>query len=276
MTYSSVTNYFLVSLSVADLLVTLVCMPLAAWRAYTTIYNFGQYTCKISAYFQCVAVASSIFTITAMAIDRYLAITRPFGMVYRCFNKTTTVIVIIALWLTSLALFSPILWIYRLQVDVYPTNNENVTVAVCIEDWTNLVISQHSLGIVWFVFMFAVPGVIMLFAYSMMGRTLCAVVPPFDNNESSCTQQWKEEEAKTAIKSKKQAWKKYIQTKLEEDRQTRKNIEKYNLTCEKGHMGKIWKGITERMQNKYSISLNYNKRNEKGKMKKERSHSDKR
>lgn len=104
------------------------------------------------------AVASSIFTITAMAIDRYLAITRPFGMVYRCFNKTTTVIVIIALWLTSLALFSPILWIYRLQVDVYPTNNENVTIAVCIEDWTNLVISQHSLGIVWFVFMFAVPG----------------------------------------------------------------------------------------------------------------------
>ncbi|KAJ8924374.1 hypothetical protein NQ315_007170, partial [Exocentrus adspersus] len=185
----SVTNYFLVNLSVADLLVTLVCMPNAAWRAYTTIYNFGEYTCKISAYFQCVAVAASIFTITAMAIDRYLAITRPFGMVYRCFNKTTTVIVIIGLWLTSLSLFSPILWIYTLRVDEYYLTSENVTIAVCIEDWTEFLISQHSLGIVWFVFMFAVPGVIMLFAYSMMGRTLCAVMPPFDNNESTCTQQ---------------------------------------------------------------------------------------
>ncbi|KAJ8974575.1 hypothetical protein NQ317_001725 [Molorchus minor] len=48
-----VTNYFLVNLSVADLLVTLVCMPNAAWRAYTTIYNFGEVTCKISAYLQC-------------------------------------------------------------------------------------------------------------------------------------------------------------------------------------------------------------------------------
>ncbi|KAJ8974577.1 hypothetical protein NQ317_001727, partial [Molorchus minor] len=136
-----------------------------------------------------ISVASSIFTITAMAIDRYLAITRPFGIVYRCFNKTTTVVVIISLWGTSLLLFSPILWIYSLKVDVYPLKDEKITAAVCIENWTNFAVSQYTMGIVWFIFMFAVPGVIMLFAYSMMGRTLCSGMPSFDNNESTCTQQ---------------------------------------------------------------------------------------
>ncbi|KAF7272216.1 hypothetical protein GWI33_014985 [Rhynchophorus ferrugineus] len=48
----NVTNYFLVNLSVADLLVALICMPNAAWRAYTDIYRFGLFTCKISAYLQ--------------------------------------------------------------------------------------------------------------------------------------------------------------------------------------------------------------------------------
>lgn len=48
----SVTNYFLVNLSVADLLVTLVCMPMAIWNAYTMLWNFGELTCKIVKYLQ--------------------------------------------------------------------------------------------------------------------------------------------------------------------------------------------------------------------------------
>lgn len=48
----SVTNYFLVNLSVADLLVTIICMPNAAWRAYTDAYTFGEESCKIIAYLQ--------------------------------------------------------------------------------------------------------------------------------------------------------------------------------------------------------------------------------
>ncbi|XP_023017252.1 tachykinin-like peptides receptor 86C [Leptinotarsa decemlineata] len=183
----SVTNYFLVNLSIADLLVTLVCMPNAAWLAYTTMYPFGKLTCKISPYLQCIAVSLSIFTITAMALDRYLAITRPFGMIYRSFSKTTTVVIIIALWVMSLVLFSPILFIYRLREDFFPTDL-GLLVSVCIEDWSLFPISQSDLGIVWFVFMFAMPGVIMLFAYSMMGRTLCSGKPPFDNDSTSTQQ----------------------------------------------------------------------------------------
>ncbi|KAL3287133.1 hypothetical protein HHI36_001613 [Cryptolaemus montrouzieri] len=49
----SVTNYFLVNLSIADLLVTIICMPEAAIKAYKSTYDLGRYPCKISSYLQC-------------------------------------------------------------------------------------------------------------------------------------------------------------------------------------------------------------------------------
>lgn len=48
----SVTNYFLVNLSVADLLVTLVCMPMAMSQQVSVIWFYGLFMCKFSAYLQ--------------------------------------------------------------------------------------------------------------------------------------------------------------------------------------------------------------------------------
>ncbi|KAL1513705.1 hypothetical protein ABEB36_003078 [Hypothenemus hampei] len=178
----NVTNYFLVNLSIADLLVTLICMPSAAWRAYTDAYSFGSISCKISAYLQGLSVASSIFTITTMAIDRYLAIIRPFGLRYRCFNRTSTIVMIFVLWALSLVLFSPTLWIAGLM----PVQGD---VTLCRMIYSNSPVPQNIIGIVWFIFMFAFPGCIMTIAYALMGKTLCSSLPPFDNNESACAQQ---------------------------------------------------------------------------------------
>ncbi|KAJ3638763.1 hypothetical protein MTP99_002097 [Tenebrio molitor] len=193
--FETVTNYFLVNLSIADLFVALVCMPNAAYAAYTSVYSFGEYACKISAYLQCVSVASSIFTITAMAVDRYLAITRPFGFFYRCFNKRTTTIIILLMWILSLALFMPVLLVTGTsQLEYIEVQNKSLYINVhfCGEHWEKSSMSpvQQALGITWFIFMFVLPGLIILFAYSMMSRTLCSGVPPFDNNDGvTCMQQ---------------------------------------------------------------------------------------
>lgn len=178
----NVTNYFLVNLSVADLLVTIICMPNAAWGAYTDAYTFGEDTCKIIAYLQGISVGSSIFTITTMAVDRYMAIIKPFGLRYRCFNRKSTIIMITILWTFSLILFSPNLWIAGLTVI-------QGDITMCRMNFKDAPIPQGVIGVIWFLFMFAIPGCIMIFAYSVMGKTLCAALPPLDNNESSCTRQ---------------------------------------------------------------------------------------
>lgn len=186
----SVTNYFLVNLSVADLLVTLICMPRAAIEAYKSTYDFGRYPCKISSYLQCVAVSSSIFTITAMALDRYLAIAKPLGFFNRCFNKKTTTIVIICLWSFSLILLFPMYIIVDLHNEQFSFPNVNIDIALCYENWSKFsLISRKNMGIIWFVCIFAIPGVIMFFGYSMMGRTLCSSAPPFDNDGACYMQQ---------------------------------------------------------------------------------------
>lgn len=53
-------------------------------------------------------MAASVFTITAMSIDRYLAIRSPMAF-RRVFNRRSTVLVIIALWLVALGIFVPVL-----------------------------------------------------------------------------------------------------------------------------------------------------------------------
>ncbi|XP_018329431.1 orexin receptor type 2-like isoform X2 [Agrilus planipennis] len=180
----SVTNYFLVNLSVADLLVTLLCMPMGVWSAYTMLWNFGEIVCKVTNYLQCVSVASSVFTITAMALDRYLAIIQPFGF-YRWFNKKTTVVVIILMWLAPMILFAPLL----VLVQIHEDRIGSVTLRFCYENWNGFIFTRKAFGIVCYIVMFAVPGFIMLCAYSLMGRTLCSVRPPFDVTEGNATAQ---------------------------------------------------------------------------------------
>ncbi|KAI4481576.1 hypothetical protein M0802_013929, partial [Mischocyttarus mexicanus] len=104
----SVTNYFVVNLSVADLLVTMICMPVAVTQAVSLVWIYGEVMCKLSSYLQGVAVAASVYTITAMSIDRYLAIRSPIAF-RRVFNRKSTVVVIVILWLIALSIFVPIL-----------------------------------------------------------------------------------------------------------------------------------------------------------------------
>lgn len=48
----SVTNYFVVNLSVADLLVTIICMPVAVSQAVSIVWSHGELMCKLSSYLQ--------------------------------------------------------------------------------------------------------------------------------------------------------------------------------------------------------------------------------
>jgi hypothetical protein len=49
----------------------------------------------------------------------------------------------------------------------------------CIEKWPD---NQERLvyGVLCFVFVYAVPGSVVVLAYSLMGLRLCAISPPFD------------------------------------------------------------------------------------------------
>lgn len=141
-------------------------------------------------------VCASILTITAMAVDRYLAITQPLGFP-RWFNRTSTKAVILLLWLASAAAFSPMLVVARtFTVDLPPLAGhlQPVRLAFCSENWTALAgadavtVRRYVTGF-WFCVTYLVPGATMAVCYALMGRTLCSVRPPFDRHGGGASTQ---------------------------------------------------------------------------------------
>ncbi|XP_074102632.1 RYamide receptor-like isoform X2 [Cotesia typhae] len=202
----SITNYFVVNLSIADLLVTLICMPMSVSQAISIIWNYGEIMCKLFYYLQGVAVAASVFTITAMSVDRYLAVRSPMDL-HRMFNRKTTIMTIITLWFIAFTIFAPLLKAVSLEnldlqlnltLVVMAGENESLKILeppsllVCSEDFKPLGIHAHVFGTFCFVLVYAIPGFVVVLAYSLMGRTLCARKPPFDydcNAGSASSQQ---------------------------------------------------------------------------------------
>ncbi|XP_032511518.1 neuropeptide FF receptor 1-like [Danaus plexippus] len=191
----SVTNIFLVNLSVADLLVTLFCMPVQIAKSVTLLWYFGEVMCKTVNFLQGVAVASSVFTITAMSVDRYLAITQSLRQPWMP-SRRGACSLLATLWFISLAIFAPLLAVAAVEREEVPilARNKNGSVWLessiefCTEKWPDS-IRKELFGTFSFILVYAIPGCIVVVSYSLMGRRLCSVLPPFDQTEGSANSQ---------------------------------------------------------------------------------------
>lgn len=97
-TLKNATNYFLVSLAVADILVGCLAIPFAIVISLGLLLDF--YGCLFMACFVLVLTQSSIFSLLAIAIDRYLAVKIPLRYNELMTGKTAREI-IAALWILS-------------------------------------------------------------------------------------------------------------------------------------------------------------------------------
>jgi len=85
----TITNAFVVSLSVADLLVSAALIPIYIYE------NFSLASAPVTGYVIAFLLLASIFNIGAVTYERYVALTRPFG--YRVTMNATKVAIIISL-----------------------------------------------------------------------------------------------------------------------------------------------------------------------------------
>ncbi|XP_052750490.1 neuropeptide FF receptor 2-like [Galleria mellonella] len=190
----SVTNIFLVNLSAADLLVTGVCMPIQLSKAITLVWFYGETVCKIVNYIQGVAVAASVFTLTAMSVDRWLSISpeprlRPPG-------RRQALLLLALLWCAALLIFIPLVIVASVRRETVPIiakaykniSIETRDVHFCTEEWPSPE-RRKQFGTFSFTIVYAIPGSITILSYACMGRTLCSVRPPFDIDEGNVSMQ---------------------------------------------------------------------------------------
>ncbi|TNN86732.1 Histamine H2 receptor [Liparis tanakae] len=98
-----ITNCFVVSLAVTDLLLGLLVMPISASvELRSGHWPFGGTLCNIYISLDVMLCASSILTLMAISVDRYLAISAPLSYSRRVTPVKVT-LAMIAIWALSLA-----------------------------------------------------------------------------------------------------------------------------------------------------------------------------
>lgn len=106
----NITNFFIVSLAVADLLVAGFVMPFSVY----VLVNWGMWglpkmVCDFYIALDVVCSTSSIFNLVAISIDRYFAVTSPIKYSIHRDNHARAYIIIAVVWFVSLAIGSPVM-----------------------------------------------------------------------------------------------------------------------------------------------------------------------
>ncbi|XP_035260779.1 neuromedin-K receptor-like isoform X2 [Anguilla anguilla] len=133
----TVTNYFIVNLAFSDV----------SMAAFNTVFNFvyalhndwyfGLGYCRFQNFFPITAMFSSIYSMTAIAVDRYMAIIYPLKP---RLSSTSTNVVIGVIWIVAFSLAFP--QCFYSKTDFYSPRT------VCTVDWPGDFGGKHQLSLV--------------------------------------------------------------------------------------------------------------------------------
>ncbi|GAB1609592.1 cholecystokinin receptor type A, partial [Argonauta hians] len=158
----TVTNVFLLNLSVSDLLLALFCMPFTLIPSLMRDFVFGKTVCVMIRYLQGVSVAVSCFTLVAISLERYFAICRPLQS--RSWQTIThAYISIFICWALSGLLAIPIATYNKLV--------PYISFSKCEEKWPAKIGEQIYTSLLDLILLL-VPILIMSMAYGMISFTL--------------------------------------------------------------------------------------------------------
>ncbi|KAM6976416.1 type-1 angiotensin II receptor B [Aplochiton taeniatus] len=168
MKLTTVANVFVLNLAVSDL-TFLITLPM--WATFTATgyhWPFGGFLCKASAGLVIFNLYTSIFFLTALSIDRYLAIVHPMRSRRRrtVMNARITCVLI---WLFAFLLSVPT----ALTRDVHNITNSNTTVCGILHPkgrWLKQL--QLAISLMKSLLGFLVPFLIIITCYCRIGRSL--------------------------------------------------------------------------------------------------------
>ncbi|XP_045134389.1 tachykinin-like peptides receptor 86C isoform X2 [Portunus trituberculatus] len=166
----TVTNYFLLNLSAADLFMSVLnCMFNFIYMLHSD-WPFGAVYCTISNFMANVTISASVFTLMAMSFDRFIAIVRPLEP---RMSKTVARVFILVIWGSSMLLSLPCL-LFSTTVSIKYKNNE--VRRGCILRWPDGLTSssrqEHIYNVVFFITTYLMPMLVMLWSYFRIGHEL--------------------------------------------------------------------------------------------------------
>ncbi|XP_068609245.1 neuropeptide FF receptor 2-like [Brachionichthys hirsutus] len=176
----TVTNLFILNLAVSDLLVGVFCMPATLLDNIVTGWPFGSAVCKLSGMVQGISVSASVFTLVAIAVDRFRCVVYPFR------QKTTIAAckrIIVIIWFLAVSIMCPSGVMLQVTMEqrvriVLGNKNDTRPFYWCRENWPNRGM-RRIYTTVLFANIYLAPLSLIVLMYSRIGFTLSkTAVPP--------------------------------------------------------------------------------------------------
>ncbi|XP_050309034.1 neuropeptide CCHamide-2 receptor-like [Anthonomus grandis grandis] len=165
-TMRSIPNTYIFSLALADLLILITCVPFTSIVYTTETYPWGEAVCKISECVKDITVGVSVFTLTALSVERYCAIANPLRKLH---TKSIAKFTVTLIWIVATAFALPNLVFsgIRTRPKYDSIGRDNDTLQICypfpeIENY-----EQYSIVIKFFIY-YVIPLFILGYFYILM------------------------------------------------------------------------------------------------------------
>ncbi|KAG7280962.1 hypothetical protein CRUP_022973 [Coryphaenoides rupestris] len=177
----TVTNLFILNLAVSDLLVGIFCMPTTLldniitgeiFRPLPPLLQAGL-VCKLSGMVQGISVSASVFTLVAIAVDRFRCIVYPFK---QKLTLSTATLIIVIIWVLAVSIMCPsgvMLQVTKEQSVrvLLGYNNKTNPFYWCRENWPNQGMRKIYTTVL-FANIYLAPLSLIVIMYARIGITL--------------------------------------------------------------------------------------------------------
>ncbi|KAG6941172.1 neuropeptide Y receptor Y6, partial [Chelydra serpentina] len=135
----NVTNILIANLSLSDVLICIMCIPVTVAYTLMDYWIFGEAMCKISSFVQSMSVTVSIFSLVLIAVERHQLIVNPRGWKP---NISHAYWGIIFIWGVSLIISIPFFIFHQLSDEPFKNLSYHsdfyTNKVVCIEAWPSV------------------------------------------------------------------------------------------------------------------------------------------
>ncbi|XP_016310634.1 neuromedin-K receptor [Sinocyclocheilus anshuiensis] len=169
----TVTSYFLLNLAFSD----------ASMAAFNTLINFvyathgdwyfGEAYCKFHNFFPVTSVFASIYSMSAIAVDRYMAIIHPLKP---RLSATATKVIIVCIWVLAVVLAFPLCF--------FSTIKKLPKRTLCYVAWPRPSEDPFMYHIIVALLVYVLPLVVMAITYTIVGLTLWGGEIPGDSSDN--------------------------------------------------------------------------------------------
>ncbi|NWS00769.1 NPFF2 protein, partial [Motacilla alba] len=175
----TVTNLFILNLAVSDLLVGLFCMPTTLLDNIIAGWPFGSLVCKMNGMVQGISVSASVFTLVAIAMDRFRCIVHPFKQKLTVPAAVATIAVI---WALAVAIMCPSAVLLQVREEkrfrlLLGAGNATRPVFWCREEWPEPAMRKIYTTVL-FANIYLAPLSLIVLMYARIGLSLSHAAAP--------------------------------------------------------------------------------------------------